>query len=179
MDLHQIQLSYQVEEDRLLFRVSFKDGQGGLQEIRSWLTRRFVRNFWPGVLQTMEKQVALAQPAAAHASAELVGMGHEASVSEIREAGGFDAPFEAAADSFPLGDAPLLITAAHLAIDADRPLRIDFVSPGRGSFEVAFTATMLHGFCTLLQEAVKKADWDIELVLPGMAAGGAGPRVLN
>jgi hypothetical protein len=179
MDLHQIQLSYQADEDRLLFRVSFKDDQGNLQEIRSWLTRRYVRDFWPGMLASMKAQVALDQPAAAHASADIVGMGHEASVSEIREAGGFDAPFEAAATEFPFGEEPLLLVGVEFMVAADEPLRINFGSPERGSFEVAFTDTMLHGFSTLLQDSMKNAEWDMELVLPGTAADPPGPRLLN
>lgn len=179
MDLHQIQLSYQAEEDRLLFRVSFKDEEGGLQEIRAWLTRRFTRNFWPGMVDAMKTRVVLSRPAAAHASEEIVGMGYDASVSEIREAGGFDAPFETAAEHFPFGEAPLLITTAHFAIDADKPLRVNFVSPDGAGFELAFTETMQHGFCTLLQDVVKRAEWDVDMALPGGAAGTSGPRLLN
>lgn len=179
MDLHQIQLSYLAEEDRLMFRVSFKDGKESLQEIRAWLTRRFVRELWPGVLDAMRTQVALAQPAAAHASAEIVGMGHDASVLEIRKAGGFDTPFEAEAESFPFGEAAILITTAAFEVEADQPVRVSFISMEGGSFEVAFTETMLHGFCTLLQDAIKQSDWDMELVLPGTADDPPGPRLLN
>jgi hypothetical protein len=179
MDLHQIQLSYQAEEDRLLFRVSFKDEQDDLQEIRSWLTRRFVREFWPGVLAAMKTRVALDQPAAAHASEAIVGMGHDVSVSEIREAGGFDAPFETEATSFPFGEAAILIASVSFEVAADQPLRVSFIALEGGSFEVAFTETMLHGFCTLLQDAIKQSEWDLELVLPGTAADPPGPRLLN
>jgi hypothetical protein len=179
MNLHQIQLSYQIEEDRVLLRVSFKNDKEDLLEIRAWLTRRFIRRLWSGMLDAMKTQVALARPAAAHASAEIVGMGHGASVSEIREAGGFDALFEGAAEEFPLGEAAILITTAHFSVDADQPVRINFISMEGGSFEVVFTEIMLHGFCSLLQDAIKRAEWDMELILPGSAADPPGPRLLN
>lgn len=179
MDLHQLQLTYQADQDRLLLRVSFKAGDGSLQEIRAWLTRRLVRNFWPGTIKAMETQVRLSQPHAAHASAEIVGMGYQASVSQLKENGGFAAPFEASAQEYPLGEAPILVTAAHFHIDADQPLRIDFAQSESQGFEVAFTPAILHGFCTLLQDAVKQAEWDIELRLPGTADIASVPRVLN
>jgi hypothetical protein len=165
----------------LLFRVSFKTKEGSLQEIRSWLTRRLTCNLWPGIVQSMERHVALTQPAAVHASAEIVGMGHQASVSEIRDAGGFDTPFQPAADSadsLPFGGTPILITAFHCTVDIDPPLRINFVSNSTKGFEVAFTPAMLHGFCQVLQHGVKTAGWDIELRLPGTDRN-TGPRILN
>ena len=179
MDLNQIQLSYQAEEDRLLLRLSFKDDRQRLQEIRAWLTRRFVRNFWSGMLEAMKTRVMLVQPAAAHASAIIVGMGHDASVSEIRKAGGFDTPFEPKAEDFPLGEAALLVAAAEFAIEVEQPLRINFAASAGGSFELALTETMQHGFCTLLQEAIKHAEWDMELVFPGTVAVTSGSHLLN
>jgi len=179
MDLHQIQLTYHVEQDRLLFRVSFRDDKAQLQEIRAWLTRRFLRLLWPGILQSMERQVVVSQPDAAHARSEIVGMGHESSVSQLRESGGFDKPFEAEATGFPLGDAPILVTTAHFTVKAGEPLRVEFVSADRGAFEVAFTEHMLHGFCNLIREALKQSEWDLVLSMPGAAPTPPASRLLN
>jgi hypothetical protein len=178
MDLHQLQLSYQAQDDRILLRLSFKTEDGSLQEIRAWLTRRLIRNLWPGIIQALETQVALDQPSAAHASAEIVGMEHQACVSEIKASGSFDTPFEAGAQGFPMGEAPILVTAAHFAVNANQALLLSFAADSC-SFEVAFGQTMLHGFCTLLQQAVKLSEWDIELRLPGMVVGSPPSSMLN
>lgn len=179
MDIQQLQLKYQPDDDRVLFRVSFKEQDGTLQEIRSWLTRRLTRNLWPGLVKAMEMQVVLTQPAAAHARAEIVGMGMDMSVSQIRDAGGFNKPFqEAASSSRPLGDEPLLISEARFTVDGWQPLRISFASKDKGNFEVAFTPQMLHGFCDVLRQAVTAAEWDIALRLPGTDMDPAS-RVLN
>src|SRR3569623_1643626 len=54
MNVHQLQLTYDAAEDRILFRATFLDDSGILQEIRAWLTRRIVRNLWPGIVRTFE-----------------------------------------------------------------------------------------------------------------------------
>jgi hypothetical protein len=178
MDLHQLQLTYQVEDDRIILRISFKETES-LQEIRAWLTRRLVKNLWSGIIRALETRVSLAQPLAAHASAEIVNMEHQASVSEIRSNGSFDTPFEAAADDFPMGETPILVTAAHFTIHPDQPLRVNFTNADNHGFEIAFTQTVLHGFCSLLQEAVTAAEWDLELRLPGIGDTGTASRTLN
>jgi hypothetical protein len=176
MELHQIQVIYRPDEDRLLCRASFKE-TGELHELRAWLTRRMVRNLWPAILQTLEKQVALEKPDAAHASADIVGMEHQASVDTIRGTGSFDAPYEAEAVHFPLGEMPILVEKVDLTVGAGQPVRVN-LSPADGhGFEIGFNLTVLHGFCALLKDAVKQAEWDLELEMPGLEAPAS--RVLN
>jgi hypothetical protein len=180
MLLHQIQAAYRADDDRLLLRVSFAENDGSLQEIRSWITRALVKTLWPGIIRALETQVALDQPQAAHARVEIVNMQHQATVTEIRSRGDFDVPFAPEEYSYPFGEQPILLVRAHISVQAKQTPRINFVSAHNGSFEVAFTSSMLHGFCTLLQDAVKKAEWDIELRLPGIPAEQElAQRVLN
>lgn len=180
MELHQLQVSYQAEEDRLLLRASFKTGNGMLQELRAWITRRLLRALWPAILQALETQVRLDKPQAAHASADIVGMEHHASVEHIRDTGNFNARYETEISDFPLGEAPLLITTVNFAQHADQPVRISLAPSSGDGFELAFTLVVLHGFCSLLQEAVRTAEWDIALEMPGaLGAPAAGSRLLN
>lgn len=180
MELHQLQVSYQAEEDRLLFRASFKAEDGPLQELRAWITRRLLKALWPAILQALDTQVRLDKPQAAHASADIVGMEHHASVAHIRDAGNFNAHYETEISHFPLGEAPLLITSVNFAQHAGQPVRISLAPSGGDGFEVSFTLVMLHGFCSLLSEAAKTAEWDIALEMPGaLAVPSTGSRLLN
>lgn len=176
MDLHQIQVTYQPEEDRILLRVSFRAEDGSLEEIRSWLTRRLVKSLWPGIVRSLDSQVKLNQPQAAHASAEILSMEYQASVTEIKASGNFDIPFEAAAENYPLGETPLLVSATRFQLNPNEPLRIGFTGMSGESFEVCFTQTAMHGFCKLLQEAVKTAEWDLQLHIPSFAPVENAPR---
>lgn len=179
MELHQIQVTYQAEEDRILCRASFKEEDGGLQEVRAWLTRRMVKALWSTLVEAMEKQVTLDKPYAAHASSHVVGMEHHASVEAIRDSGSFNNPYQDNIRGFPLGETPILITTANFNLAAGQPIRMNLFPVDGNGFEIAFAQQVLHGFSSLLQDAVKKADWELYLALPGIEADTAGPRILN
>lgn len=179
MDLHQIQVTYQPNEDRLLHRTSFRTDEGALQEIGAWLTRRAFQGLWSGIVDALKAQVRLDKPQAAHASAEIVGMEHHASVTAMKESGGFGSAYETRVRDYPLGETPVLVTATRFSIAANQPLRINFVSESGKGFEIAFTPQVLHGFCKLLMEAEKKAQWDLYPVLPGEAMSLQASTVLN
>lgn len=179
MDLHQIQVTYQPEEDRLLGRVSFKDADGRLHEIRVWFTRRFVGQLWPGIVQTLEAQVAQEKPQAAHASTDIVGMEHHATVQQMQGNGNFNNRYESNVAAFPLGEAPILAISARISQEPGKPIRIKMMPTAGTGFEIAFARPILHGFCTLLSDAVKKASWDLKLEMPGSAPPDNEERVLN
>lgn len=168
MDLHQLQLTYQAEEDRLLLRASFREADGGLQELRAWLTRRMIRNLWPAIVNSLETQVSLDKPLAAHASADIVGMEHHASVEQIRESGSFDTPYAADIQTYPLGEAPILVTTVNFTQHANEPIQLHLAPAQGNGFEIAFPPVVLHGLCSLLKEAVRNADWDLDLEMPGL-----------
>jgi hypothetical protein len=180
MELHQLQVTYQQDEDRLLFRASFTSPDKPLQEVRAWLTRRLVKNLWPGIVKALETQVTLNQPQAAHAKAEIVGMEHQESVTKLAARGDFKTPFDAKAQTYPIGEAPILVTTAQFNITANQPVRINFAPAQGKGFEIAFPPQVMHGFCNLLREAVKTAQWDIDLPLPGaVTPADTATRVLN
>jgi hypothetical protein len=177
MELHQIQVTYQAGQDRLLCRASFKrekpapsTGQSeSLSEIRAWLTRRMVRNLWPAIIQVLETQITLAMPEAAHIKSDIVGMEHESSLNRMRTAGAFDTPFVADVRDFPFGESPLLVHHVDFTMDASQPIRITLRPETGQGFELKMAPAMFHAFCELMRDAVKHAEWDVELALPGMA----------
>jgi hypothetical protein len=179
MDLHQIQVTYQPEDDRILCRASFKDADGSLQEVRAWLTRRLVRNLWPGITDALETQVSLDKPQAAHASADIVGMEHHASIEEIADNGSFNNPYDADIKSYPLGESPILVQTVNFAMNPGQPIRMNLAATDGAGFEIAFVQNVLHGFCSLLRDAVRKAEWDMELTMPGATTEPTGARTLN
>lgn len=178
MDLHQIQITYQAEEDRLLCRTSFKAADGSLQEVRAWLTRRLTRRLWSATIDALETQVGLDKPHASHASADIVGMEHHAHVEEIRDSGSFNAPYRSDIGSYPLGEAPILVADVNFTLNPGLPIRMNLAPTQGYGIELAFTLSVLHGFCSLLREAALKSDWDLELSMPGTTAPDR-TRMLN
>ena len=179
MELHQLQVAYNQEQDRLLLRATFRSPDKALHEVRAWITRRILTRLWPGILRALETKVALEQPQAQHAKREIVGMAHEASINDNVQRGGFAAKFEETAKAYPLGAEPLLITTANFHLKANLPVRIEFLDPSGKRFEIAFSDRVLHGFCKLLQDGVKNAQWEIDMAMPGMTASQPESVVLN
>lgn len=179
MDLHQINLTYLRDEDRLLCRASFRDTAGELHEVRAWLTRRIVGELWLCIVQALKAQVALDQPQAAHVRQDVVGMEHVGSVARSEQQGNFAQPYEAGAKALPLGAEPLLVTRLTFNLRAGEPMRIDLAPAEGQGFELALTPHALHGFCAVLGKALANSGWGLELVMPGLGTAEDVPRLLN
>jgi hypothetical protein len=183
MDLHQFQVTYHPQEDRLLLRLSFKDEVADLHEIRAWITRRMVRQLWPNLRQALETQVTLDQPGAAHAKSDLVSMAYQESVSALTAGGNFNVVYDAQAAHFPLGEQPLLLNTVQMTMARGLPIKVNFLPLEGQGFDLQFSTILLHGLCTMLQSAVAQSEWDMNLVLPGadevLLTGESAQRVLN
>jgi len=179
MDLHQIQVTYQQDDDRILVRATFNRHDSGPLEFRAWFTRRFVKFLWPGLTTILQAQVVLNNMQMAQASAELVNMENQIALNEIKGQGNFDKPFDASMCQYPLGELPILLTDVAFSLNANQPARIHFLDAQKNGLALDFTQGVLHGFCALLQQAVKVAEWEMDLQMPGARPVDDTPRVLN
>ena len=155
--IHQIQVVFAPEEDRLQLRVNT---QGGT-EFRFWLTRRFVKRLWPYLhhamgSETRHKTTAPLDPAARAAMLDFM---HEQAIAETDFATQFlDTPC-----ATPLGPLPVLVTRARIEPRDQGGHLVSFHPQGSYGIEVAMDPKLLHSFCKLLTDAVDKADWDLSL----------------
>ena len=79
----------------------------------------------------------------------------------------FSKPYDAAGSERPLGEAPLLLARIQTGHDRNgQPVVALHPAQGQG-ITLTFDSVLLHSVCRLLQAAVKKSDWDMELKLPG------------
>ncbi|MFZ6844828.1 hypothetical protein [Undibacterium sp. RuTC16W] len=198
MELHQINIHYQPEQDRLLAKFSFtpiveastasedlatstttKPADQGRQEIRCHLTRRLTLRLWPAIMESMDKQVAINQPASAMFSNDIVQMEHQSSVALLEQHGGFSAPYEEQVQTWPLGETPLLLATIQFHVSQDEPMRIEFIPLSGEGFAVNLTPVVLHAFCKLLQTTVTEADWGFELEMPGADQESLPAHLLN
>jgi len=163
--LHQLQLRFDPEQDRLMLRMNTSDGE----EFRFWLTRRLVRLLWPALLKALEADdLVRSQPDAAARQAVLAFQQDKAvSQSDFRTS------FREQPASLPLGEAPVLVSRAQLA-PAPNGGRVLRLSPARGpGAQIGLNQTTLHALCRLTLQAVEKSQWDLGLKLA--ETGGAAP----
>lgn len=153
--LHQMQITFLPEEDRLLFRVNTMGRQR--EEFRFWLTRRYVRILWNGLLN-MLKQGTQGPPAGAAPISKKIAQEHQ----EVVQKADFQTAYMES-NVFPLGEAPILLAKVGLGVNPEGvPLLSMQPQQGQG-IELSLNRQILHSFCRLLHEATNKAEWDLNL----------------
>ena len=169
MKLHQLKVDYNAEEDRLLMLIATADGV----ELRMWLTRRFVKLLWPLLVKLAEEaSPRIRTQANPEARKALLGIEHQQAVQKAD----FSKAYEPKPRSMPLGAAPLLLGRIQTGHDRKgQPVVALHPAEGQG-VTLTLDAVLLHSVCRLLQAAVKKSGWDMELKLPGAEAPPAEER---
>ncbi len=175
MNITQLQITFNPEQDRLLFRVNGSDQT----EIRAWFTRRLVKQLWPNLQQLLTQKVSLDVPTANDDGRRMVlGMQHEVSVSKAD----FSQPYRAEATQFPLGQAPFVASKLRMSV-LPKSMYLLALHPAQGQgVDLRLNETLLHGLCRMLQKACKEAEWGLSLEFPGLIAAediNSQPRVLN
>ena len=174
MKLRQLKIDFNPEGDRLLMQLSTSEGA----EMRLWLTRRFVKLLWPLLVQLAEDaSPRIKTQANPEARKALLSLEHEQAVARAD----FSKPYEAEAVTMPLGAEPLLLARIQTGRDPSGLPVLALHPPQGQGLTLSFDSVLLHSVCRLLQAAVKKTDWDIELKLPGSEplAEGEARRTIN
>jgi hypothetical protein len=161
--LHQLKVDYDAEQDRLLMLIATSDAA----ELRLWLTRRFVKLLWPLLVKLAEEaNPRIHTQASPEARKALLGLEHQQAVQKAD----FSKAYEGKARSMPLGEEPLLLGRIQTGRDRrGQPVVAMHPAEGQG-VTLTLDAVLLHSVCRLLQAAVKKSGWDMELRLPGTEA---------
>lgn len=161
----QLHVSFMPAHDRLLLRVA----TSGNQEVRLWLTRRFVKVLWPVLRDALQSDPAVAGHADPSTRNEVLSFQHQRAVQETE----FTAQYKAAPESKPLTQTPLLLTGARChALDADHA-RLELITPRGRAFALTLSRNTIHSLCKLIADCAGKADWQLELPL---SQGAAAPR---
>ena len=156
MNIHQIQMLYDKQQDRVLLRVSTRDEN----EFRFWLTRRFVKRLWGLLLKMLEQDEAF-RSLSLEARRALLGMQHETFIGE----GDFSQVYEDGARQLPFGREPVLLTTARGKAGA-KGAQILSLHPTAGQgIDIALNSKLLHMVAKLLRDAVSRSDWDIKITL--------------
>lgn len=160
MRLQQLKIDFVSEQDRLLMLIAASDQV----ELRLWLTRRFVKLLWPLLVKLAEEaSPRIRTQSNPEARKALLGIEHEQAVSKAN----FSQPYEQTPKQTPLGEAPLLLARIQTGHDANgQPVLAMHPAEGQG-VTLTLDPVLLHSVCRLLQAAVRKSDWDMELKLPG------------
>ena len=169
MKLHQVKIDFAAEQDRLLMLIAASEKV----EVRMWLTRRFVKLLWPLLVKLAEEaSPRIRTQANPEARKALLGIEHEQAVSRAN----FSLPYDDSTRATPLGAEPLLLARIQTGHDpSGHPVVAMHPAEGQG-VTLTLDPVLLHSLCRLLQAAVRKSDWDMELKLPGVEQPAEAPE---
>ncbi len=176
MRLHQLKLEFSAEDDRLLLRLATDSSA----EVLLWLTRRCVKRLWPVLLSMAQAKPEIALHPNPDARKALLSLEHEKAVAQAD----FSQPYQELPRARPLGAEPLLVSRIQPRLDSEGRHVLGLLPQHGQGVHVTFDEGLLHGLVKLLQAAVAKAEWDIELRLPdaavvAMSAAEGGRPTIN
>ena len=166
MNIHQVSVSYVMEQDRLLMRLNCKEGG----ELRAWLTRRLALGLMPVLNKTAGEQMAkVAGVGLSAASLEdkrqqmVTAFEKEASLRK----GDFETPYQAHAHApadVPAGPEPLLLTEVKITLMGNGQLRLQMFEkfPGQDNnrnFQIMMDAPLSSGLLQLLHQGLQQSRW--------------------
>lgn len=161
MNIHQLSLTYQVDQDRILVQITTHSDEA----LRVWLTRRMVANLLPHLTRAVTNvEIGNAQLATQDDIGKKMLM--EFKKHESIAQSDFKTPFKPDAAIFPIGAEPLLVTNLNLTPVGKGELRIGFEEKFAGTvkprgFQVTMASPLLHSFMHLLESAIKLSEWGL------------------
>jgi len=151
MSVRQLQIANDSVQDRLVLRIATDDNE----EIRVFLTRRFLREIWPHLSRMLGHQLNQQTAAPARESDGDGDEGHEAS--------SFEQPFKEDDPVFPLGAKPMLASEATFESGEDGLSRMILREGRERYFSLNLNNELLQALCSMLRAASEQAKWDLGL----------------
>jgi hypothetical protein len=169
MQIHQLSVSHDEVQDRLLLRLNTQDAQ----EFRFWLTRRMALRLLPAMNQSLTRLEA-AQPGVAASDPSAQQILTEIKRDAFLKTADFATPYAAKAQQLPLGSEPLLVTDAQLTFQSNGSLEVVLQQKTGLSIQschLNLHVQLVHGLIHLVKETLVKADW--EMTTPTARSSGA------
>lgn len=168
--LHQIGLSYDPVQDRLVLRISSTDKS----EWRLALTRRFVRLLWKALVGVLEKHPDIRDDLMPKVKEAMLAMQHQAAVESADMGRGFDEDNR----DLTSNTGPQLVTSAQVTPKGDNHTELHFRTVAGIDLRFVIDKPRLHAFCHLLLKCAVGAEWNLPLSIGDAAAlAPAGERV--
>ncbi|MBM3952082.1 MAG: hypothetical protein FJ311_11585 [Rhodospirillales bacterium] len=168
--LHQIGLTYDPVQDRLVLRISSTDKS----EWRLALTRRFVSLLWKSLVGALEKNPDIRDDLMPKIKEAMLAMQHQAAVESTDTSKAFaDDNRDLTSDT-----GPQLVVSARVAPKGDTHTELYFRTAAGTDIRFVIDKTRLHAFCHLLVKSAVNAEWNLPMTIGDAAAlAPAGERV--
>ena len=151
MQIRQIQVMSDNVQDRLVLRIATQASE----EIRVFITRRFLRELWPHLVGMLLDHF--------NASPEFPQASPSAAKAPTEEGATFEKPYSNDNPTFPLGSQPLLASEATVEAAGSGTVRLLLREARERSFNLNLNAELLQALCSMLRASAAQAHWDLSL----------------
>lgn len=141
-------------------------GTSANEEIRIFITRRFLREIWPHLTAALAGQPA--------PMPQII-------TAEDNTAASFEQAFSEDNPTYPLGANPLLATEAAIVTNEENLLQLTLREGRERSFSLKLNDELLHALCVMLRAANENAGWDLtlEYTTPPTLVGSPAKALLH
>lgn len=177
MSIHQLSITHDEREDRLLLRLNTQ----APQEFQVWLTRRMALRLLPALDQALLRLEA-AQPGVTAIDAPAQHMLTELKHHAFLQTADFATPYMAVKTPAPeagsaptvpnapiVAIAPLLVTAAHLTLQGNGSLQVvleEKMPHTDQNYQLLLPTQLVHGMAHLIRQAMAQAGWSAQAAGP-------------
>lgn len=145
--LHQININYHPNEDRLLMRTTTRGGE----EYRVWLTRRFTGMLNNLLLKSMDM----------YGGAPTVGAAPK--TQQMFKSGAFEKKFDKDKSSdFPLGEKGILAYGVKSSVTNEGIMHLEILPEKGKGLTLNMDKTLIYMLHNLLSQGIAQAEWKIE-----------------
>lgn len=150
--ISQMQMKYEPEEDRVLFRVNSADGK----QFRLWLTRRYIQLLVQSLKKHLDSDPDISSQPTPAAKQAVQSFKQEQAI----QGANFKKAFEETVEQLPLGDTAVLAYRLNYRLDKDI-LHLG-IEPKEGKgVNLALNRDINVSMTRLIAAAVQQADWKI------------------
>ena len=144
--LHQINVTYVPTEDRLLMRVTTREGD----EYRIWLTRRYC-TLLTGILRNQMERFG-GEPSLASSQ----------ETRQLFKAGAMDKSFDTEQGShYPLGESGILAFRLNTGVNEQNDLSVQILPEQGQGVTLNLNKALLYLFHNVLTQGITQAEWHI------------------
>ncbi|MBA5249534.1 hypothetical protein MNB_SUP05-SYMBIONT-4-1382 [hydrothermal vent metagenome] len=171
MNIHQMQISYSPQEDRLILRINSKENE----EMRLFFTRRIVTSFWDILNQTINHSLEH-HPVLNDMDNASADLGNESARQQMQQQmqqqihhqdiineSDYATPFNDG-NKFPMGETPTLVEKITINAYENGNIKLIFVSDTDKNIDLNLNQSLLHNLSDLLSRVIPSTEWNIGLM---------------
>ncbi|BBB22981.1 conserved hypothetical protein [Abyssogena phaseoliformis symbiont OG214] len=159
MQIHQLQMSYSPEEDRIILRV----GSTTDEEICLFLTRRLVNDFWTILVPAMKQSEPMLNDMQKTSEIpEVKKIKQEIQHQQIIEKSDYITPFNKGKES-PVGQTPMLTTKISINTNDSNMTLFVFSSADGKNINLNLNQELVHNLYELIAKVLPSTNWGLVL----------------